>query len=117
MLGRAEDWSVGLTLFGQHSQVKHGVKAVLGWFESFLSWEFSLVWFSSHLLSKTYGLWRGKSVQKFFLWASAHSFFSYSQPAYSLSSMVTLMIFTAGALLLLGSRGGMDMSTSSPSTT
>jgi len=37
--------------------------------------------------------------------------------SYSFSSMVTRMIFTAGALRLFGSRAGMDMSTSNPSTT
>src|SRR5687767_15421454 len=56
---------------------------------------------------------RVKSAQKT-SWSSAHSL---SGLYYSLSSMVTRLIFTAGALGLFGSRGGMDMSTSRPSKT
>ncbi len=58
---------------------------------------------------------RIKSAQELFITLRALEF--QARTFYSLSSMVTLTIFTAGSLRLFGSRGGMDMSTSSPSTT
>ncbi len=60
---------------------------------------------------------RVQSAQVTFLSLSVRSPFLRELPVYSLSSMVTRLIFTDGALRLFGSRGGIDMSTSSPSTT
>ena len=58
-----------------------------------------------------------KSAQETSLSVPVRSLPSLLPLPYSLSSMVTRLIFTAGALTLLGSRGGMDINTSSPSTT
>src|SRR5258707_15766524 len=60
---------------------------------------------------------RVKNPQRLSLLPAVRSWFSVLNLSYSLSSFLTLMIFTAGAFLLLGSRGGMDINTSKPSTT